>query len=156
MVRDRATYSEGGRRGEDTRINKLVGVDDERRTRDGSGTRHEGRGLGNRNSENAAHRGQRQRGRDGGDHARGGEHGWVVNEKKKRTTKKEKPTSGLENVRMKVSNEGGGDEETEPYALGLYTRKAWYYGRHIVAHLCARCETRRAVRPHRALKRRQR
>ena len=81
MVRDRATYSEGGRRGEDTRINKLVGVDDECRARDGSGTRHQGRGLGNGNSENAAHRGQRQLGRDGGDHAGGGEHRWDVKKK---------------------------------------------------------------------------
>ena len=97
MVGDRATYSEGGRRGEDARINELVGVDDEGRARDGSGTRHEGRSLGNRNSENAAHRGQRQRGRDGGDHAGEGEHRWDVKNKKRERRRRK---SRLADLRM--------------------------------------------------------
>ena len=148
-----ATDRELRNRRKDVGADELVGVDDKCRARDGGSTGSDVGGLGNRNRENTGHRGQRQRGRDGRDHARGGEHGWVVNEKKKRTTKKEKPTSGLENVRMKVSNEGGGGEETELYEPLLYTAEAWNCGRHMLAHLCARCETRRAVRPHRALKR---
>ena len=83
-------YSKLGSGGQDARINELVGVDDECRARDGGSTRHQGRGLGNRNSENAAHGGQRQRSRDGGDHAGGGEHRWDVKKSKSENDEEEK------------------------------------------------------------------
>lgn len=82
----------------DIRGDEAVGVDDECRAGYRS-TRYQRRGLlGNGNSKDAAHGGQRQRGRDGGDHAGEGEHRWGVTKakKKRKTTKlKVKPTSGL-------------------------------------------------------------
>ena len=59
---------------QDIRGDEAIGVNDESGARDRDSPRDERRGLGNRNSKDAAHGGQRQRGRDGGDHAGVGEH----------------------------------------------------------------------------------
>ena len=76
------------RRGQHVGGDEAVGVDDESGAGDGDSPRGKRRGLvGNRNSKNAAHGGQRQRSRDGGDHAGEGEHLWDVTKKKRDTTK---------------------------------------------------------------------
>ena len=92
-----SSYSELRGRGKDSGASIEVGVDDEGRARDRDGTRGEVRGLRNRNSKNAAHRGQRQRGRDGGDHAGEGEHRWDVKNKKRERRRRK---SRLADLRM--------------------------------------------------------
>ena len=69
-------YRELGGGRQNVGIDKTIGVDDECRAGYRSGAGYQVRGLGNGNSKDAAHRGQRQRGRDGGDHAGDGEHRW--------------------------------------------------------------------------------
>ena len=82
------THSEGGGRRKDVRIYTLIEVDNERRARDGVGTRQEG----NRNSENAAHRDQHQCDRNGRDHAREGEHRYDVKNKKRERRRRKAET----------------------------------------------------------------
>ncbi len=67
----------------DIRRDETVGVDDESGARDRDSPRGQRRSL-DRNSEEAAHRGQHQRSRDGGDHAGEGEHRWDVKKSERR------------------------------------------------------------------------
>ena len=77
------TYRELGSGRQNVGVDETIGVDDECRAGYRS-TRYQRRGLlGNGNSKDAAHGGQRQRGRDGGDHAGEGEHRWGVTKAKK-------------------------------------------------------------------------
>ena len=118
-VRDNEdTYSKLGGWGEDVGINEAVRVDDEGGTGDGGGTRNERRGLRERSSKDAANGGQRKRGRDGGDHARVGEHRWDVTKNKSEDDERRKSRSAdLVMWRMKVRNEVKGGEEPPPQDL---------------------------------------
>ena len=95
--------------GKHVRRHKLVGVNDE------GGARH-GRCTGlkvGRSSKDAVHRHQRQRGRDGDDHAGEGEHLWDVNNKRRQAVRRvgeecKKPTSGLEKCGDESEQGSGG------------------------------------------------
>ena len=111
-------------RRQDIRGDEAIGVDDESGARDRDSPRDERRGLvGDGNGKDAAHGSQRQRSRDGGDHAGEGEHRQEVTKKARDDESVgKKPTSGLsecENER-KVMNESGGWRTTVRLLILLY------------------------------------